>query len=669
MNRPASSTATLDRTDLLRAAHTAEPATAVRRQLYPPTRSSNGPAPATHQPVPTDPPAWTLCLPILVRLVRRPKTQYDRFANAPAAAGPISASAESLRRFRSASVASEPVTTPMKPAAMPASPRSMALPARTTASQPPTPTASAASSLRSVRTADATAPPSPANITRRVTFSLRPKERHAKGSAVVPGPEAKVSHDLSRRGLELVTEDLWSGVDPDTVVAVDLSQNRLTELPESIEQFSNLKRLSLARNQLASLPACLELLHESLAWLDLTSNPIQGDTEQLPSLVVLAVLRKLTGLGLSECGLTSLPKAVLSLHRLVQLALFNNRLQDVPPAIGQLRRLVKLDLSSNRIRSLPSEIGSLRSLEWLNLSQNELTKLPPDICGLKRLRELGLGGNQLSSLPDLSPLQALRILTLYSNQLVSLDPSILTLVYLEKLDLSRNRLTALPPSLFLLPHLAYLNVRANQLTSLPSRFRYTRSASSPTPRIASSLRALDVCENQLTAIPAAFAALNWRHLALYSNPWHVPPVVGAPIVQSVPRTAPRLRTLAVNGILRSQPLFLVPDCLSAATVGLPDRVVAYFKEPRRCDACGGAFTTDEDLARVDGWADSVPVVGDDKEVVRGDGGGDDEEGAAHETPFETVVFLRVLDNRDVPCRFAFCSAACRSEWPGLPAGV
>ena len=57
------------------------------------------------------------------------------------------------------------------------------------------------------------------------------------------------------------------------LVKVDLSKNKLTELPVDFGQLENLQHLDLLGNQLTTLPESFSLLNK-LKWLDLKDNPL-----------------------------------------------------------------------------------------------------------------------------------------------------------------------------------------------------------------------------------------------------------------------------------------------------------------------------------------------------------------------------------------------------------
>lgn len=93
-------------------------------------------------------------------------------------------------------------------------------------------------------------------------------------------------------------------------------------------------------------------------------------------------------LDLSDCGLETIPKTVISTWvDLEELTLSENRI-DVEDASVQLLlgspKLRKLSLASACLSALPSYLHELRNLEYLNASKNFISELPPNITELKK---------------------------------------------------------------------------------------------------------------------------------------------------------------------------------------------------------------------------------------------------------------------------------------------
>ncbi|XP_052347649.1 DISP complex protein LRCH3-like isoform X4 [Oncorhynchus keta] len=147
----------------------------------------------------------------------------------------------------------------------------------------------------------------------------------------------------------------------------DLSRNRLPELPVEVCMFVSLEHLQLYQNCLRSLP-------ESLL-----------------------NLQALTYLNISRNQLSTLPSPVCSLPLKVLIAC-NNKLVSLPEELGQLRQLTELDVSCNDIQTLPPQVGRLDSLRDLNIRRNHLARLPPELAALPLVR-LDFSCNKVTSIP------------------------------------------------------------------------------------------------------------------------------------------------------------------------------------------------------------------------------------------------------------------------------
>ncbi|KAF4403127.1 hypothetical protein G4B88_027898 [Cannabis sativa] len=120
-----------------------------------------------------------------------------------------------------------------------------------------------------------------------------------------------------------------------SVRTLDLTHNKIVDIPLDICKLINMQRLVLADNLIQSLPINLGKL-QSLKVMTLDGNRI-----------------------------SSLPDEFGQLVRLERLSISRNSLEYLPETIGSLRNLQLLDVSNNKLKSLPESIGSCFSLEEL----------------------------------------------------------------------------------------------------------------------------------------------------------------------------------------------------------------------------------------------------------------------------------------------------------------
>ena len=130
------------------------------------------------------------------------------------------------------------------------------------------------------------------------------------------------------------------------LTVLNLNENRLSELPESLEDLRCLKELYLARNQFSAIPSCIFLpaMRSSLRLLDMSVN----------------------------------------------------QLKNIPPQICLVEKLTNLKVDCNDINSLPYNIGMLSSLKYLSVAKNSLKILPHGFCKLS-IDSLDLSGNPLDT--------------------------------------------------------------------------------------------------------------------------------------------------------------------------------------------------------------------------------------------------------------------------------
>lgn len=211
-------------------------------------------------------------------------------------------------------------------------------------------------------------------------------------------------------------------------VELDLSGQKLSEIPSDVFELTHLKKLDLSNNLLKALPAEISNL-SNLVEMDVSHNQLT----ELPSAIgALSSLKKLVlGKEIKNEGretsnlLTNLPPEIGNLKKLEILHAFHNKIVVLPLEIQALTNLVDLGLGSNRLSSFPKEITKLRNLRELRLWNNHIEELPPEIQNLSQLATLHLRNNKISRLPaQIVKLKGLEKLILSDNPL-QIPPEIL----------------------------------------------------------------------------------------------------------------------------------------------------------------------------------------------------------------------------------------------------
>ena len=150
----------------------------------------------------------------------------------------------------------------------------------------------------------------------------------------------------------------------DTLEVLNLSGNRLHDLPPHLPRLHKLQVLFASDNNFTVLPEVL------------------GDC---PSLQVVGFKAN----RIKEVPPDALPPA------LRWLILTDNALGRLPHTLGERPALQKLMLAGNQLQALPESLQAAHRLELLRLSANGLTHVPAWLTELPRLSWLALAGNPL----------------------------------------------------------------------------------------------------------------------------------------------------------------------------------------------------------------------------------------------------------------------------------
>lgn len=137
---------------------------------------------------------------------------------------------------------------------------------------------------------------------------------------------------------------------PDSVYRLDLSHQKLKEVPEEVRRFKNLNALDLGRNKLKDLPG----------WM----NELQYMQE----------------FSAGRNKFTKIPNGVCQWKHLKRLDMHQNRIEGLPACLGGLKELYSLDLWSNDLGDFPDAISGMKALRFMDLrviqfSQREMDRI------------------------------------------------------------------------------------------------------------------------------------------------------------------------------------------------------------------------------------------------------------------------------------------------------
>ncbi|KFB52891.1 AGAP006993-PA-like protein [Anopheles sinensis] len=172
---------------------------------------------------------------------------------------------------------------------------------------------------------------------------------------------------VSSKGLIDIPEAVFLDALEASVYNVDISKNKLTNVPAGIIHLSSLlTELNVSANLLQTVPACFSQF-DKISYLNLANNQM-----------------------------TDLPEVIGLLVTLRELNVINNQLKRIPPCVYELKGLEIFLASGNKIEEIDATengLGALKRLATLDLANNNIKHVPPILGTLKHITTLELIGN------------------------------------------------------------------------------------------------------------------------------------------------------------------------------------------------------------------------------------------------------------------------------------
>lgn len=165
--------------------------------------------------------------------------------------------------------------------------------------------------------------------------------------------------------------------EPEKVVRLNLSNQKINLSNENWSKFINLEYLSLKNDHLKEIPSAILNL-KSLKTIDLSNN----DFTNLPE--GFSNLTNLEEIYLNEEKNMNLPKTLTILSKLPKLKslhLENDNLSVLPSELLQFKNLESLYLNNNKFKEIP-KLEALDHLKYLDLKDNNIN---PELQDMKNL--------------------------------------------------------------------------------------------------------------------------------------------------------------------------------------------------------------------------------------------------------------------------------------------
>jgi Leucine-rich repeat (LRR) protein len=285
------------------------------------------------------------------------------------------------------------------------------------------------------------------------------------------------------------------------LLSLDLSNNRLDAVPDSIGLLSCLRQLFLQHNNILNLPeTCGHLQH--LQELDVSHNPLHNlpgslgflrslvklgvgncplrmppaDVVAMGSCMILKFLKEVRlsveahSLDLSRLALEVLPASLCRHTDLTSLVLNDNVLAALPPAVAAMTKLHTLVLSRNKFQEIPLFVSTFTHLRVLHVQNNFIQRFHDPFTTLVNLEEIWADDNQISGMTSsFSVFQKLRLLRAGQNRLFTIPESLFLCTALTALRLDNNLLSHVSPSIEKLSALKELSFTGCPIIYLPGQ--------------------------------------------------------------------------------------------------------------------------------------------------------------------------------------------------------
>ena len=151
------------------------------------------------------------------------------------------------------------------------------------------------------------------------------------------------------------------------IKSINLSGNTINTISDEIKTLTTLEYIYLQNNQISNIHFLGTL--SSLKEIDLSNNKI----EEVP--LSIGYIKQLRKLDLSSNLIKQLPATLFSKNSiLTELNIANNQITVLPHTVMHLQHLTKLIVNNNKLSKLPVSLGLLPFLEEVNIENNPFDK-------------------------------------------------------------------------------------------------------------------------------------------------------------------------------------------------------------------------------------------------------------------------------------------------------
>jgi len=176
-----------------------------------------------------------------------------------------------------------------------------------------------------------------------------------------------------------------------TSQSLNLSMKSMAELPdEAIENAfeAKVQAIDISKNQFVEFPSNMEKVMPQLYEINMSSNKLTN----IPNMIALGELIQF--LDFSNNKLADLPGEIGGLKHLREIILSVNQFRAIPECLYGCQKLETILIANNQISSIDaSKLAQLPSIAILDLQNNAIQTVPPELGNVTQIRTLQLEGN------------------------------------------------------------------------------------------------------------------------------------------------------------------------------------------------------------------------------------------------------------------------------------
>ena len=233
------------------------------------------------------------------------------------------------------------------------------------------------------------------------------------------------------------------------ILVLDLSNNQLMEVPESLKYLTNLQTLDIGKNFISDISGSPLAVMEGLWRLQVHGNQIRNISHS-----VFSNLRTLQIVDMSANQIENIDRGAFDQNKMLRaIRLDGNQVREIEGVFTHLPDLIWLNVSDNHITTFDFALVP-RTLHWLDISHNQVVELGNyfDLSSDLSLSYLNAGFNKLTSLGPTNVPDSVETLLLNDNSITEVKPyTFFRKAKLVKVDLTVNEITGISQSCLRLP--------------------------------------------------------------------------------------------------------------------------------------------------------------------------------------------------------------------------